>query len=184
MILQILTISEDKTIQLLTKILENMNAKPDSAIIGLGGMVLVAILSILTQIFITRYIIKADLRKIQTQIETEYNFRKKQEWNIQFRKIIADLVTETDPDRENEFNITKMISLINQSQLMLDSANSIEKEIFGLITHIGMIISEREEDKLYRERSGDRENISDYSSNIMKIQGEIVDKTRILLCSK
>ena len=92
-------------------------------------------------------------------------------------------MTETDPDSDSEFNKTRMISLINQSQLMLDSSKALEKEIFGLITHIGLTISEREDDTQYREQSGDWENIKDYSYDILKLQASIIDKTRILLCS-
>ena len=183
----LLTISDSKVVELLTNILANVTSKHDSAvttaIIGLGGMLIVAIMSVVTQIFITRHIIKSDFKKIQTQIETEYDFKRKQEWIIQFRKIIADLVTETDPDSDTKFSKTRMIWLINQSQLMLDKSKPLESEIFGLITHIGLTINDRDNNTKYCEQSGDWENLKDYSDDILSLQTSIIDKTRILLCS-
>lgn len=185
---QLMTIMEEKIIELLTKVLESLANKPDStiitAIIGLGGMLFVALMSIFTQIIITKKIIKSDFQKIQTQIKTEYDFKTKQEWIIQFRKIIADLVTETDPERNTTFSKIRLISLINQSQLMLNPTIFTEKEIFGLITHLGMVVSEWYDDNLKRTHENYWENMTDYSYEIYQIQSLIIDKTRILLCSK
>ena len=184
----IFTTSVDKTFELLTKILEELTSKPDSAIItaiiSLGGMLIVAIMSIVTQIFITRHIVKSDFRKIQTQIQTEYDFKNRQEWINQFRKIIAELVTETDPELNDTFNKTRMISLINQAQLMLDTSKNDEKEIFGKITHLGMVVSDWHKDMLERTHYDNWEGVKDYSEDIFPIQSSIIEKTRILLCSK
>lgn len=162
--------------------------QPDSAIItsliSLGGIVVVAVMSVLTQIFLTRHIVKSDFRKIKTQIQTEYDFKKKQEWINQFRKIIADLVTETDPEENDTFNNIRMISLINQAQLMLDSSKMNESEILGEIVHLGSIVSERNKDMLERSHYDHWEGVKDYSHDICQIQSSIINKTRILLFEK
>ena len=144
----------------------------ESSFITVIGMLLVALITSLFHILITRQVIKADIHKIKIQASSDFQFKNRFEWISNFRKIIAELLTTTDPDNKNSVDKHRMIFYINQAQLMLDSNKPDEKELSELITKLGT----------YSDYWNDSSKISEI--NILKIQSEITEKTKSMLNKK
>ena len=86
------------------------------------GMILVAIMTIISQHLLTRRTNKTDFAKIKTQMESDFLAKSRFEWISSFRIIISNLLVAVDPDFRKELDGQKMAGLIFQAQLMLDDA--------------------------------------------------------------
>lgn len=102
------------------------------------GMLLVSIISLIGQYIIMKGYIKRDKEKQGLQVISDFNVKLTHEWISDFRKIIAELITTTDPDYNGGLDKTKMMLLISQAQIMLDNSITVELELSVLITQLGM----------------------------------------------
>lgn len=139
-------------------------------IITVIGMLLVALITNASQQIITRNAFKADLNKIQKQIELDFNSKNRFDWILNFRKLVSELILITDPIYNKEIDKLKMLSLITQIQIMLDNTDKDENELIGLITDLGL-----KSDMLKKDNG---------ESEILRIHTSIADNTRILLKKK
>lgn len=154
------------------KVIQHTSDGLSTAWITVIGMFLVAVITVISQLIITKKIIVADINKLQIQAHSDFDFKNRFDWIQNFRKIIADLMTVTDPDCNINLDKNKMTSLINQAQLMLDDSISDEKEISKLLTKLG----------IHSDYWNDKSKQSEIT--ILNIQSIIADKTKRLLLRK
>jgi len=169
-------ILEDKVINLLSDTVDKLPVQDSSDLnstyVTVLGMLLVAIITVASQYLLIRKTIKADLEKIRLQIHSDFDFKNRYEWISNFRQIISELITTTDPDYNKKLNKTKMLLLINQAQIMLNDDIKDEKELEGLITKLGM-----DADYL-------KSNTIEGDNNILLSQDAILKGTKKLLHKK
>ena len=79
------------------------------------GMTLVAAITVLSQYFLTKKTSKSELKKIHTQIESDFSAKSRLDWVKGFRFLISDLLTTVDPDFRGVLDKKKMANLIFQS---------------------------------------------------------------------
>ena len=167
---------EDKVINLLSDTVDKISVQDksdlNSTYITVLGMLLVAIITVASQYLLIHKTIKADLSKMMLQIHSDFEFKNRHEWISNFRQIISELITTTDPDYNKEKNKTKMLLLINQAQIMLNDYITEEKELHDLITKLGMYADHLELDDEERR------------DTVLFTQHEIITKTKILLHNK
>lgn len=154
------------------KVIQHTSSELNSAWITVIGMFLVAVITVISQLIITKKVIVADINKLQIQALSDFDFKNRFDWIHNFRKIIADLMTITDPDCNVDLDKSKMTSLINQAQLMLDDSVSDEKEICELLTKLG----------IHSDYWNDKSKQSEIS--ILNTQSDIANKTKRLLLKK
>lgn len=161
------------SIQLIHEVTSKNSSNTSSilpVIITVIGMLLVALITIASQQIITRNAFKADLNKIQKQIELDFNSKNRFDWILNFRNLVSELILITDPIYNKEIDKLKMLSLITQTQIMLDNTDKDENELIGLITNLGL------KSDMLKKANGE--------SEILKIHSAITDKTRTLLKKK
>jgi hypothetical protein len=167
---------EDKLINVLNNTIDKLpiqdSSNLDSTYVTVLGMLLVAIITIASQYLLIRKTIKADFEKIKTQIHSDFEFKNRYDWISHFRRIISELITTTDPDYNKEVDKIKMLSLINQAQIMLNDNVVEEKELEGLITKLGF------------DADYFKSNTKEGEKNILLTQDSILKKTKLMLHKK
>ncbi|OFX19492.1 MAG: hypothetical protein A2033_08010 [Bacteroidetes bacterium GWA2_31_9] len=167
---------EDKVNNLLSDMVDKLSVQDSSNLnstyVTVIGMLLVAIITVTSQYLLIRKTIKADFEKIRLQIHSDFDFKNRYEWVSNFRQIISELITTTDPDYNKELNKTKMLLLINQAQIMLSDDIKEEKELEGLITKLGMDADYLKSDTKESDKS------------ILQTQDAILKRTKQLLNKK
>lgn len=160
-----------------------------NSLIGMAGLVIGSTLTFIYQKIITNQVIEADIKKILTQYKTEYNYNNKQLWISQIRKLISELITETEPNSET-YNKLRIHFCINQIRLFLDSSNAEEKELITSVLSLESVVSEwydeiKECDNCdawsERKEFFDRK---DYPNQIANIHQVIIDKANALIKNK
>ncbi len=115
---------------------------------------------------------KYDVDKIGLQVKSDFQMKMKFDWILNVRKVIADLITTTDPEYNTTIDRRKMLYLINQAQLILDVNNKDEDKLARLITELGHVAD-------YADTRGEGS-----VDEILKVQAEIISQTRIVLKEK
>jgi len=158
------------------------------------GMIIVAIITVMSQHWITKKNIRADFDKLNKQISTDFEKAKTQlkldieknrlqvlsdfkmkiiyNWISSIRVIIADLITTTDPDFNDSIDKVKMLHLINQAQLLLDENIYDERNLNKCLSDLGTIIN----DNSIMNKS--------ISFEILRIQNDIINSTRAIIKKK
>lgn len=147
----------------------------DASLISLAGVlgallgsVLVAIITTKHQKNMTTKLIESELHKINTQILGESRARllaKKEDW---LTDAITELLTETDPELQAEFNYKKIVSLIHRIQLILDTRSTSQNLINRYTSEIGFAIR-----TIVERRSP--------PTPLLSLQGELMNATRAFL---
>jgi hypothetical protein len=109
-----------------------------AAAITVCGTVFVAIVSIVTQFFVSRHIVKSERSKIALQADIEYRTRELEKRKDQLRDTLVDLLTGTDPQIAVFFVYGNVVSHIHRAQLLLDRTDTEEAALCTAINHLGL----------------------------------------------
>ena len=112
-----------------------------AAIITIFGMLGTAILTTITQLKITNHLVKSDFNKMMKQIYTENQVKEHQEWKNTLRITISKLLAETDPECNPNPKKDKIIPLIHQVQLLLNTSVLDENELNKIINEFALSIN-------------------------------------------
>jgi hypothetical protein len=154
------------------KILHSSDGIFSESTITVIGMLLVAIITVLSQYLIMRKTFRTDFEKIREQISADFVSKSRLSWISDFRNIVSELITTTDPDYNVTLDKFKMCKLISQAQIMLDNSDKEERELGALITRLG----------LHTDYWNDKSHESQVA--ILKIQDAVLESTRTLLSKK
>ena len=110
-----------------------------AAIIGVGGSVLVAIVSVITQLFITKNIIKANNKNLIDQIEFSEKSNLREKRLDKISKTVSELLTVTDAEIYEKLNYSKATNLITRIQLYLNVRNKAEFKLNQSLSNLGWI---------------------------------------------
>lgn len=109
-----------------------------AAWIAVGGTVLVAVVSVLAQLFTTRFVMKSERQKIAQQIEAEHRAQTLRRRTDILLESMADLLAETDPQVKAEFDYGRVVSLIHRAQLVLNQNDQEEAALNAAVNQLGL----------------------------------------------
>ncbi|MGD1046649.1 MAG: hypothetical protein ABR936_15180 [Bacteroidota bacterium] len=112
------------------------------AIIGVAGSVLVAIVTVITQLFVTRAVIKSEHLKISQQLHGEELSRLREKRRDRILDGISELLTTSDPQSTNGVDYGRTTNLVLQVQLLLDLTNTDEKELNSSLNRLAAKLQE------------------------------------------
>lgn len=127
------------------KLLMELSAKPDAAItaayITVGGMLGVAILGAITQLLLTKFVLKSEYQKIHRQLSSEFRLRQYELWQIRFQDTMVELLKATDPECNSSFSPANITPLIHKAQLMLNLRDPKHARINGYVNDLGLAVN-------------------------------------------
>lgn len=91
-----------------------------AALIGVGGAVLVALVSIITQLRITKVVITAERDRIYQRIQEEELSRLREKRTDSIRIAISEMLATADPQSKRGVDYTRTVNLVSQVQLLLN----------------------------------------------------------------
>lgn len=109
-----------------------------AAWIAVGGTVLVAVASVLAQLFITRFVMKSERQKIAQQIEAEHRAQALRKRTDILLESMAELLAETDPQIKAKFEYGRVVSLIHRVQLVLNQNDKEEADLNVAVNQLGL----------------------------------------------
>ena len=113
-----------------------------AALVGVGGAVLVAIVSVITQLCITKAVIKAERERISDQIRGEEISRLREKRIDSIRIAVSELLATSDPQSNRGVDYGRTCNLISQVQLLLDLRVQSEAALNGALKRIGLCLQE------------------------------------------
>lgn len=162
---------DNETLKAILALLKTIAAKPDGAVIAASvtvvGMITVAILTTITQWFVTKRIISSEHSKISIQINSEFKVRQFENWQSDFKESIALLLTATDPEIRNPFDKNEIVPLVHKIQLMLNLANPGHNKVNELVNALALSVN------------GWNRTIDEAS--ILRTQGHLIDACKEIL---
>ena len=162
---------DNESLKAILGLLKAIAAKPDGAVIAASvtvvGMITVAVLTTITQWFVTKRIITSDHSKISIQINSEFKLRQFELWQNDFKEAMSLLLAATDPEIRNPFNKNEIVPLIHKIQLMLNLANLGHRKVNGLVNDLALAVN------------GWNKNIDEAS--ILRIHGHLIDASKEIL---
>lgn len=109
-----------------------------AAWIAVGGTVLVAVVSVLAQLFTTRFVMKSERQKIAQQIEAEHRAQALRRRTDILLESMAGLLAETDPQVKAKFDYGRVVSLIHRAQLVLNQNDQEEAALNAAVNQLGL----------------------------------------------
>lgn len=137
-----------------------------SALIGVGGAVVVAVTSMITQMRTTRTVIRAEHAKIRDQHTLEHGARRRERFEERVHDNVAELVAISEPDGVGLLKHDKAAIVIQRLQLLIDRDRPAQAELNGAINALGMAIDD------YRNTQGATARALD------AIRGTVIDLAR------
>ena len=113
-----------------------------AAIISVSGAVLVAIVSIITQLFITKAVIRAERDKLLTQLHGEESSRAREKRRDRIIDAISELLAKSDPQISPGVDYGRVVSLIHRVQLLLNLDRPNEAALNTALNQIGIQLQE------------------------------------------
>ena len=161
----------NETAQIIIKLLEDLLSKPDGIVIAacitVIGMLVVAILTVIIQWRVTKTIIRSEHDRLRLQLKSEFQYRQFESWQKKFLDTISQLLKETDPEINTQFNPERVVPLIHIAQVMLNLEISSHRQVNDLITNLGLAVNawETNHDK----------------SSIMTLHGTLLEAVRKII---
>ncbi|MHA7832852.1 MAG: hypothetical protein ACX94A_00085 [Algiphilus sp.] len=105
-----------------------------ATLITVGGMTTVAIISVISQFFVTRLVIRAENNKKQVEHAVR-RFETKAEL---LTTTLAELLGETDLQVKAPFSYSHVVTLIHRAQLLLDRTDDSDAELCRSTNQLGL----------------------------------------------
>lgn len=136
---------DDQTAQGILELLKAIISKPDgvvtAAYITVGGMFGVALIAAIAQWSLTKRIIRSEHDKLYKQLNSEFKSKQFEYWQSEFKEVISQLLSATDPEISSHFDKSKIIPLIHKAQLNLDVSNPSHRKVNGLILQLARAVN-------------------------------------------
>ena len=113
-----------------------------AAIIGVGGSVIVAVTGLITQLYITRTVIRAEREKLSEQLRVEESSRTNEKRKDRLLDAISELLTASDPQTAKGVNYGRVANLIIHIQLLLDLNIPTDRQLNAALNYLGLRLQE------------------------------------------
>ncbi|HZS48404.1 MAG TPA: hypothetical protein VFC63_25260 [Blastocatellia bacterium] len=113
-----------------------------AAIIGVGGSVLVAATGLITQLYITRTVIRAEREKLREQLRAEELSRTREKRKDRLLDAVSELLTASDPQTATGVNYGLVANLIIHVQLLLDLNIPTDRQLNAALNNLGLRLQE------------------------------------------
>lgn len=147
-----------------------------AAWITVGGTVLVAIVSVVTQLLVTRFVIKSERQKVIQQIEAEHRAQMLEKRKDVLLESMADLLSETDPQVKAKFDFSRVVSLIHKVQLVLNHQDQEEVALNNAVNQLGFELQKYipHHSKPFDERITEVKKLLTVHALVSKLAGTVV----------
>lgn len=108
-----------------------------TALIGLGG----AFVGATIQWFVARSTIRAETERLHRQLSTEFRLEQFSEWQTEFRSVMSELLTVSDPEVNKSPPKDRVVQLVLKAQLMLNPNLPSHTKVNGLINKLALAVN-------------------------------------------
>lgn len=151
------------------KAIETVTPEAQAALIGaLGATAISGVVQILT----TRFLIKSETSKI----DREARHRRSDEKRVDIVRLIAELLSLTDPEANLMPDYKRVVVLINHIQLILDIRSECEDRLNKGLNALGREVADFKLTPMEKGDARDRQ-----AMNVMNAQSEVVESTRAVI---
>jgi len=150
-----------------------------SAIIGVGGAVLVAMTSVVSQVFITRTIIRAERDRLAEEIHGEEASRAREKREERILDALSELLVASDPQSDAGVSYGKAANLIVRLQLLLDLNTQAERSLNGALNGLGLRLQE-----YFPVRSRSIDNKVMETKQLLQAHAEVLERAKTVLQRK
>jgi hypothetical protein len=147
-----------------------------AAIVGVGGAVLVAVVSVVTQLFVTRNVIRAERERLAAQLYGEEASRAREKREQRLLDAISELLAASDPQSDDGVRYGRVANLIIHVQLLLDLNVPVEKSLNGALNDLGFRLQEYHP---VRQRPIDDKIIE--TKALLRAHDAVIERTKIVL---
>jgi hypothetical protein len=147
-----------------------------AAIISVSGAVLVAIVSVITQLFVTKSVIHAEREKLLTQLQGEESSRTKEKRRDRIIDAISELLAKSDPQIAPGVDYGRVVSLIHRVQLLLNLSRSNE---FALNAALNQLVLQVQEYVFVQNKPIDDKVLE--TKSLLNAQAAVSDITRTIV---
>ena len=113
-----------------------------AAVIGLGGVVSVAIVTIITQLHISKSNARLEREKISLQLRGQEASKQREKRQDRLIDALSELLVAADPQSAIGVDYGKTINHIVRIQLLLDLNITSEKKLNGALNELGLRLPE------------------------------------------
>src|SRR5512135_2883951 len=110
------------------------------AVITVGGMLGVAALTALSQFVVTRFVIRAEYRKVRDQVLNESAARQRERFLERLTEAVSELLAITDPQINQKIDYERVVRLIHGVQLLLNRELEHERQLNGALNELGLAL--------------------------------------------
>ncbi len=152
-----------------------MNDIVVSALLTVGGMLGVAIVTSVVQWRVTKALIASEHTKALAQVQREAALRATRQRRALLHEVLAELLSTTDPQINERIDERRMVPLIYKAQLLLNRDESNERALIGgldrLVVAIRRSVGEQNLDPQEIEAAmlGKKEQIALQQAELMKL---------------
>lgn len=147
-----------------------------AALVGVGGSVIVAIVSVITQLYSTKYVIKSNYNSLLDQIDYNELSRTREKRLDKISETISELLTFSDAELISKVDYDKSVNLILRTQLFLFVGNNLEYSLNTALSSLGhrlrafITVKDMPIEKRLTE-----------TKELMIAQSDVIEKTREVL---
>jgi hypothetical protein len=142
-----------------------------AALVGVGGAVLVAVVTVIAQVVTTKSVIRSEREKVRLRIAGEEAARLREKRTDRIIDAVSELLEVSDPDGRAP-NHAKAAALIMRVQLLLD-ATSQHSGLREALNNLGLRLSDYLEEE--------PENRLHEKGRLLKAQSAVIERTQEVL---
>lgn len=147
-----------------------------AAIISVSGAVLVATVSVITQLFITKSVIRAERDKLLTQLRGEEGSRSREKRQDRIIDAVSEILAKSDPQIAPGVDYGRTVSLIHRLQLLLNLSRPNEAALNAALNDLGLQLQEY----VFVQNKPIDNKLSETTS-LLHAQAAVSDLTRLIL---
>lgn len=144
-----------------------------AALIGVGGAVVVAVATVITQLFVTRALIRSEREKIGLQLRGEEVARLREKRTDRIIDAVSERLAVSDPEVGPRVNYGRAVALIHRVQLLLDSRELRQAALRDALNKLGLRI--RDYLEVEQRPIDDKDN---ETRLLLMAQGAVLERTR------
>jgi hypothetical protein len=147
-----------------------------AALITVVGTVTVAVVSVITQLKVTKAVIRSEHQKLSEQISGETRARTLERRQDLIRENISELLPMIDPEINARIGYDNVVRIIHSVQLLLDPHTPSELRLNGDLNELGVALQ-----SYVQIQHIAFDNRLQHVQQILNIQSNISDHTRVVL---
>ncbi len=147
-----------------------------AAMISVSGAVLVAIVSVITQLFITKSVIRADREKLLTQLRGEEISRTREKRQDRIIDAVSEILTKSDPQIGPGVDYGRTVSLIHRVQLLLNLTRPNEAALNAALNDLGLQLQEY----VFVQKKPIDEKMPETQA-LLRAQAAVSERTRVII---